>query len=513
MDIRELVLQLRQNRSDRAVAGNLRIHRQTVKHYRAWAEAQGLLGAGPLPGLGEFEKLVQATLPEKAPPQNTSSVEPFREMVQTLRRQGVEMMAIKARLEERGFTGSYSAVRRFVHTLELPKPPEVFVRVETAPGQQAQVDFGSAGQMLDPQTGKLRKCWAFVMTLSYSRHQYVEFVFDQRVPTWLLCHRHAFEFFGGAVAEVVLDNLKAAIVRACFDDPRVQLAYRECAEHYGFLIAPCRPATPQHKGKVEKGGVAYVKRNFLGGRAPTSLLQANQDVRQWCLQTAGVRIHGTTKERPLLRFSALERAALRPLPEPPFDLAVWAEVIVPSDGHIVFDNAYYSVPLDQPPGTHLQVRGGAQQVVIYDSQFQWVTTHDRASQPGQRLTHPDHLPPDKVQGLLLDREGCRAAAHDIGPAVGQIVDGLLEDKIVNRLRTAGRLLKLRERYGDQRLEAACAKALQYDEPVYTTVKRILAAGREAEPAAAEPARTVPVRTFARSAGELLGHLFGGAAWN
>lgn len=513
VDIRELVLQMRRLASDRAVAERTKMHRQTVKRYRVWAKAQGLLGEGPLPTLGELDKLVQATLPEKPPPQNISSVEPFSETVKELRRINTEMMAIYERLTEDGFTGSYSAVRRFVHTLEPKKPKEVFVRVECEPGQQAQVDFGYAGKMVDPATGKLRKTWAFVMTLSYSRHQYVEFVFDQTVGTWLLCHRHAFGFFGAVPEEVVLDNLKAAIIRACFDDPLVQQSYRECAEHYGFLIAPCRPATPQHKGKVEKGGVHYVKRNFLGGRQPTSVLQANQDVRRWCNTTAGLRIHGTTKEQPLVRFQEVERARLKPLPEAPYDLAVWAEVIVPSDGHIVFDNSYYSVPLDQEEGTHLLVRGGAQQVDIYDLHHQWAATHDRAAKPGQRMTHPDHLPPEKVQGLLLDRQNCQAAAEDIGPATSQIVAGLLDDKVINRLRTAGRLLKLRDKYGDQRLEAACAKALQYDEPVYATVKRILSGGLEAEKPADEPATTRPARIFVRTASELLGHLFGGATWN
>jgi hypothetical protein len=350
------------------------------------------------------------------------------------------------------------------------------------------------------------------MTLSFSRHQYVEFVFDQTVATWLLCHRHACEFFGGVVEEVVLDNLKAAIIRASFDDPLVQQSYRECAEHYGFRIAPCRPATPQHKGKVESG-VHYVKRNFLAGRTPTTLTQANHDVRHWCLTTAGQRRHGTTKEPPLQRFQEVERAQLKALPPAPYDLAVWAAVTVAADGHVVFANSYYSVPLDQPKGTQGVVRGGAQQVVIYDQHHQWVTTHDRATQPGQRQTHPDHLPPEKVQGVFLDRQHCRAAAADIGPATSQIVNELVDDPVINRLRTAGRLLRLRERYGDQRLEAACAKARQYDEPVYATIKRILAEGLDARQPSGQPATTRPVRTFARTAGELLGHLFGGAAWN
>jgi transposase len=125
--------------------------------------------------------------------------------------------------------------------------------------------------MIDPQTGKLRKSWAFVMTLAWSRHQYVEFVWDQKVATFLRCHRNAFEFMGGVPERVRIDNLKTAILKAVFDDPQVQQSYRECAEHYGFLIAPCRVATPEHKGKVEQGGVHYVKRNFLGGREVTIL--------------------------------------------------------------------------------------------------------------------------------------------------------------------------------------------------------------------------------------------------
>ena len=368
--------------------------------------------------------------------------------------------------------------------------------------------------MIDPDSGELRRAWAFVMTVSWSRHQYVEFVFDQKLPTWLLLHRHAFEWLGGVPERVVLDNLKAAVVKACFDDPLIQQAYRECAEHYGFLIAPCRPRTPRHKGKVEQGGVHYVKRNFVAGRAPTSITQANQDVRVWCNTTAGLRIHGTTREQPLVRFQETERAQLKPLPKTPYDLAVWKQVTVGADGYITFDNAYYSIPCRYTKGTRLLVRGGAQFVTIFTQEHQPVTTHDRARQPGERMTHPDHLPADKVPGLMVSREGCQAAAQDIGPATSQTVAELLEDPVVDRLRTAGRLLRLRERYGDERLEAACGRAQQFAEPTYATVKRILINGleQEATPSAPVPASR-PVRTFARATSDLLGHLFGGVAWN
>lgn len=510
MDIRELLLYLRANASDRAVQRATGVHRQTVKHYRTWAAAQGLL-EGPLPAVGELERLVRRTLPETPPPQNVSSVEPYRAMVSQLHKEGVEMTAILQRLKERGYQGSYSSVRRFVNGL-APPHADIVVRVECQPGEEAQVDFGSAGLLIDPETGQVRRAWAFVMTLSWSRHEYVEFVFDQKLATWLLLHRHAFEWFGGVPARIVVDNLKAAIVRACFDDPLVQQAYRECAEHDGFLIAPCQPGRPEHKGKVEQGGVHYVKRNFLAGREPTPITHANQAVRTGCHTTAGLRLHGTTREQPLVRFQETEQAHLKPLPQAPYDLAIWKEGSVAADGHITFDNAYYSVPCHFPKGTRLRVRGGAQFVTIYTLAYDPVATHDRARRPGERLTHLDHLPPDKVPGLVVSREGCRSAAADIGPATSQVITTLLDDPAVDRLHTAGRLLRLRERYGDARLEAACARAWQFAEPTYATVKRILVNGLEgAEPA--PPPAPPPPRTFARTAVELLGHLFGGVAWN
>lgn len=509
MDIRELLLHIRHEPSNRAVQAALGVDRRTVRRYRQWAQAQGLL-AGPLPLLEVLQPLVEATLPGPPPPQNVSSVERYRATVVQLRKEGVEIAAVHQRLKEQGYTGSYASVRRFVGHLE-PHEPEVFVRVECAPGEEAQVDFGDAGRLRDPQTGELRRAWAFVMTLSWSRHQYVEFVFDQKVETWLLLHRHALEFFGGVPRRIVLDNLKTAIVQACWEDPQVQQAYRECAQHYGFRLAPCRPRTPQHKGKVEQGGVHYVKRNFLAGRSPTPLAQANQDVRRWCLTTAGERIHGTTQEQPLARFQATEQGRLQPLPATPYDLAVWKVAKVSRDSYITFQRAYYSAPY-RLVGQTLRVRGGTQAVRLYTLDYQLVATHERAGQPGERQTHPDHLPPTKRAGWRLNREECQATAATIGAATGQVVSTLLADPVLDRLRMVGRLLRLRERFDDQRLEAACQRALHFGDPRYSTVKRILTEGLETEPMLALlPAP--PAHTFARSAAELVGAQLGGATWS
>jgi len=507
VDIRELLRHLRDTTNDSAVRRASGLNRRTIQRYRRWAQEQGLL-EGPLPPLEQLQALITTTLTPEPPPQTTSSVEPYRDLVLQLHRDGVDGTAIRERIRPLGFAGSLSAIYRFLHRL-APAEPDVTVRVETAPGEEAQVDFGAAGRLLDPQTGRLRKAWAFVMTLSWSRHQYVEFVWDQSVRTWLTLHRHAFEYFGGSPKRIKLDNLKAAITKACVDDPQVQQAYRECAEHYGFLIDPCRPRTPEHKGKVERG-VKYVRGNFLGGRTPTALPQANQDVLEWCLTTAGLRRHGTTKEQPLARFTTTERAVLVSLPSSPYDLAIWKVATVARDCYVVFENAYYSVPF-RLLAQQVQIRGGCTEVRIYTSDWQLVATHVRAKAAGERLTHPDHLPPEKLPGLLLGKDSCQARAAEIGPATSEVVESLFADPAVDRLRTVGRILRLEDTFGATRLEAACARALTFAEPAHRTIKQILNQGLDHEPASTSSAPEA--RTFVRSAFELLGHLFGGAQWN
>ena len=194
---------------------------------------------------------------------------------------------------------------------------------------------------------------------------------------------------------------------------------------------------------MEQGGVHYVKRNFLGGREMTSITQANQDVKVWCLTTAGQRTHGTTKKQPLVQFETVEKTALQPLPEIPYDLAVWKQVKLHRDCYVVFDNAYYSAPF-RLVGQQLRVRGGGQEVRLYTSDYQLVATHERATEAGQRITNPAHLPPDKLPCLVLDREACQAVAADIGFATTALVGRLLADPVVDRLSMTRRLLRLRE---------------------------------------------------------------------
>ena len=192
-------------------------------------------------------------------------------------------------------------MRRLVADIRSQLPPETTCRLDFEPGDAAQVDFG-AGPVLTHPDGLPRRTWAFVMTLANSRHQYVEFVWDQTVATWLGCHRRAFEWFAGVPRRVIIDNAKCAITRACAQDPTVQRAYAEAAEGYRFKIDPCPPHDPQKKGIVESG-VKYLKGNFLPLRTFRDLADLNAQARAWVMDEAGVRCHGTTRRSPLALFA------------------------------------------------------------------------------------------------------------------------------------------------------------------------------------------------------------------
>lgn len=506
LQIRQLLLLLRAHQTEREIRHLTGLARDTIRRYKKWADEQQLLSVETLPNDEQLQSVLDSTLPPLVPPQNQSTVEPFADFVTELREDHVEMAAIFARLQERGYTGSYSAVWRFVTKSEANNP-EVVLRIETPPGYEAQVDFGDAGHFLDPATGLPRRTYVFVMTLSFSRHHYAELVFDQTALTWLAAHTRALNYFGGVPQRVVIDNLKAGIQKAAWEDPEVNRSYAELAEHYGFLISPCRPATPQHKGKVESG-VHFVKRNFLPAREPVDILQGNRDLLRWCAQV-GQRQHGTTHKKPAEQFDAIEKTALQPLPRTAYDLGVYKKAKLHRDGYVVFDGSYYSAP-ERLIGSTLWVRGGLTTVRLLTEDHHVVFTHDRAREPGQRVTHPDHLPTARAAALPRSPHLLKQQAAEVGPHTLALVEAVLSDPVVDKTGSAGRVLRLADKHSSVRLEAACERAMRFSDPRYTTVRDILSQGLEAQTTPIP--QPTPASTFARNAQELFAHLKGALSW-
>ena len=494
---RQALVRLRAGDTVREIARSGLMGRDRLGVLRALAQQQGWLL--PEVVLPDDATLAAALSAPKRAASTVSSAEPLREVVQRWFDAGVQGRAIHAALiREHGYQGSYSAVMRLLRHMRAAQPPEVTVRLAFAPGEAAQVDFG-AGPMLRHPDGKERRAWAFVMTLAHSRHQYVEFVWDQKVATWLGCHRRALEWFGAVPARIIVDNAKCAIIKACSHDPLVQRAYAECAEGYGFKIDACPPHDPQKKGIVESG-VKYLKGNFLPTRQFRDLADLNAQARDWVMREAGLRIHGTTRQQPLVLFEH-ERALMLPLPAVAPDLGSWHHAVVHRDCHVKFDYGLYSAPYTLA-GKTLWLRATDGVVALFED-YRHVHTHARVTRPGQRRTVTDHLPPQARAFFARDRDWCAQQASKVGPQCVELIETLLSDRIAERLRAAQGILSMSKQYGANRLEAACARALAHGSPHYRTVKTILATGADllpltgiSTPAAYQRAR------FARSSAEL-----------
>lgn len=488
--LRDLIHRLRSGETERRIAHDLGVSRPTIHKYHVLAEQQGFLD--PLSPLPEDAILAQALGPAPQPPCASSTVEPYRQTVIDLLDQGVEMTAIHARLrDDHDYTGGYSSVRRFVHAV-CPPEPEATVRVHTAPGEEAQVDFGSVGRLYDPIQGCSRPASVFVATLSFSRHQYAELVFDQKIPTWIGLHRRAFESWGGVPHRLVPDNLKAAVLQALVDGPVLGEAYRRMAQYYGFIISPTRPATPQHKGKVENG-VHYVQRNFMAGQQFADIRVANQRLAVWVREVAGTRCHGTTHQAPLLVFREQEQPALLSLPAEPFSLCAVKPVKVHRDCHVTIDGSYYSVSYHYI-GQTLDAYVGERIVQLFCG-TDLIASHERAAAAGVWRTRQEHYPADKAAYLERTPERCRQIAARIGPSTAQVVEGLLAERPLDRLRAVQAILRLEETVSASRLEAASARALYFGNATCRRIKEILNAGLDREPLP-DAITPVPQRSFA-----------------
>jgi transposase len=444
--------------------------RRKAGQLRAIAIDQGWLDLShSLPPNEDLDALVQSPRTQQ-PSQSLAA--PMAELIRTWMERGIQATTIHEALVERyGFTGGYDSVKRFVSRNKKATPATVFL--DHPPAETTQVDFGAGPVITDVHTGEVMKTWFFVMTLTCSKHMYVELVTNQRVETWLGCHRRAFEHFGGTTRKVVIDNPKCAITRACYYEPEVQRAYAEFAEGYSILVSPCPPRDPQKKGVVESG-VKYVKKSFQPLREFRNLADANRQLHEWVMGRAGNRIHGTTKQKPLVRFAEMEKDFLRPLPDIPPELAAWASVKLHGNCHVQFEKAYYSGPFTLVHKS-LWLRATEKTVQIFHEQ-QLVATHPRLHKPGARSTVQDHLPPEATAYLMRDPQWCLTQAAKVGERCLELVEGLFGHRVLDNLRAVQGVLQLGSRYGKRRLEAACARALDHGAGTYRNVKNILEKG-------------------------------------
>lgn len=397
-----------------------------------------------------------------------SSVDSWHEEIISLLSEKLSTVRIFEKLQEKGYNSSYSSLSRYVRKHNIKK--NTCVRFHTEAGEEAQVDFGDIGKKFDTN-GKFKKAYVFNMRLSYSRLDYYEVVFDQKVETWIQCHINAFRYFAGVPKIIKLDNLKAGILNANFYEPIYQKEYKRMADHYNYLLSPCRPYQPQEKGKVESG-IKYVKNNFFAGREFSSFQEMNQQVESWLVR-ANSRLHGTTKTKPSELFADKEFLCLLKLPSAEFSLLSWHYRKVAKDCHISLENNYYSVP-SKYVATEVSLALSAELVKIYSNDT-LIATHARTKGVGIFTTNISHY--DKYKrlhpGSEEHDEKCKISMIKMGSNCALMFSFIKQEHKGDWYRAVKGIVNLKKYYSDDSIDKACLRALHYGISSYSKIKRIL----------------------------------------
>ncbi|MCW2718869.1 MAG: Integrase catalytic region [Pseudonocardia sp.] len=334
------------------------------------------------------------------------AIEAHRDYIYEQLNQGVTVATIHQRLhDEHRLEASVASLRRWVRANLPEQARRDQVRVlrpdEVEPGAEGQVDYGKLGMWCDPQTGRRRAVWAFVMVLACLRHMFVRPVLTMDQQAWTQATVDAFVFFGGAPVRLVPDNLKTGVERPDLYDPQLNRSYGELAAHYGVLIDPARARKPRDKPRVERP-MPYVRDSFWRGREFTSLAGMQADALRWCVEVAGTRAcRALDGAAPGVVFATVEQPALLALPRSQFELASWSRPKAGPDIHIKVGKTLYSVPW-RLIGQHVDARATAHTVqVFHDGAL--VKTH--IAKPRGKQTHTGDYPPEKIASTCAPRPG------------------------------------------------------------------------------------------------------------
>jgi transposase len=407
-----------------------------------------------------------ASLPAPGRAPTASACEPYRELIEEALRLKRNAVAIYQDLvTQHGFTAKYASVRRFVHGLRGDLSPEPFGVITTAPGEEAQVDYGDGPMVRDPMTGKYRRVRLFILTLGYSRKAVRLLTWKSSSTIWAQLHEEAFRRFGGTVRWVVPDNLREGVLKPDIYDPDLNPLYRDVLRHYGVVVLPARVGDPNRKGKVESA-IGHTKRTPLKGMRFESLAAAQTYLDRWDRTWADTRIHGTTKRQVAAMF-AEERPALKPLPLEPFRYYAWGMRTVHLDGHVEVAGAYYEAPPGRI-GTRIPVQWDERCVRLLDSVTGQLLREHARLQRGRyspRSETSKRTPFTTVQ--LLGR------AKSAGKSIGALAAAMHEQDGEIAVRRILGLLSLARRHGAATVDEACAAAFELGVPTYRFVRRYL----------------------------------------
>ena len=476
--------------SHRKVARSLGVGVGTVSEVVTRAVVAGLSSWALVQGLDDGA--LEGRLYGRAPGSVAQRPLPDCSWIHTeLRRPGVTLQLLHLEYLEK-HAGGYRYSQFCEHYRRWMKRQRRSMRQVHRAGEKVFVDYaGQKPHIVDPQTGELIEVELFVAVLGASNYTYAEATRSQQGPDWIASHARVLESLGGVPGAVVPDQLKAGVTIPCRYEPGVQRTYEEMAAHYGTVILPARPASPRDKAKVESGVLVAERWILARLRNETffSLAELNTRIRELLVELNGrtMRVYRASRRE---LFERLDRPALRPLPSERFVYGEWKYARVNVDYHVALDGHYYSVP-HALVHEQVEVRSTQTTVEIFHRN-QRVTSHARSHERGRHTTKPEHMPKAHQKHLEWTPSRLIRWGNTIGPETAGLVEAILHDRPhpEQGYRSCLGILRLARRYGAERLEAACGRALAVGARSYRHVDSILKHGLDRQPPLV-PAATPP----------------------
>lgn len=514
VEVREVLRAWLEGHGLRKVAERAGVDRKTARRYVAAAEVAGLTrDAGAEAVTDELVGVVVDAVRPARPNGHGASWEVLLAHEEQIRawvaggngNEPLSIVKIEELLARQGVKVPYRTLHRFAVERCGFRVRSTTVRVtDGEPGVECQIDFAQLGLLADPETGRRRRVHALIFTAVVSRHMFVWLTYSQTLTAVIAGCEAAWGFFGGAFKVLVPDNMKPVVTNADAVNPQLSVGWLDYAQHVGFGTDPARVRSPQDKPRVERA-VQYVRGNFWAGETFADLADAQARAEAWCRERAGMRIHGTTAQRPAEMFTELEASCLLPVPEP-YDQPTFTRVKVHRDYHVEVARALYSVP-EHLLGSHLDARADSELVRLYatgSGGAKLVKTHPRQP-PGGRSTDREDLPAEKTGYALRDLSRLIAACAGHGESIGIYAERLLDDPLPwTRMRSVYRLLGLVRRYGPDPVDAACERSLELDVVSVSKIAAMLAKATERTQPVLPATAGSPGGRFARDPSEYSG---------
>lgn len=406
-------------------------------------------------------------MPKKKYKPRTSKLEPWYPQIQEFLKLDPQVSAtvIYQMIREQGFEGKYTIVRQYVKK-QRPQasPPRAYLRFESPPGEQLQIDWGHFGSVAYGQTS--RRLYAMAVVEGHSRKLFVNFSHSQDQATLQQALFQAFNYFGGTPKKIVFDNMKTAVIEREGPVIRFNATFLEFLRPFQITPHACNPRAPYEKGKVERV-ISYVRQNFWPLREFTDLTKLNQQVYEWMETIANRRLHQTTGQIPAECFSP---EFMRPLPEHLPDYRQSVPLKVHKDFSVLFDTNSYSVP-PFTIGQILTLKASQSEITLYlkERKIAW---HSRCWERRKRIENPQHRKEAIRYQKQFPQKREIALFASLSDTCRQFLEGLAShDRPIGK--SVRHLLKLRDEYGTPSLVMAVERALRFKAYASDYVENIL----------------------------------------